>query len=149
VLATLPGEIRGMAPTRTSLIVTTDDFSTQIVDRTTGQVRPWIASGRIHAFAASYDLEVAAYLSATGTLELADLVAGEHWPIGKRELLPTVGNVTLSGDGRYIAAQLQVSNELHILRLELPATAAATAAWLDDLTNGVVAPGTTAVSWPR
>ena len=148
-LAALPGDIRSMVPTRSSLIVTTDDFSTIIVDRKTGQIRPWISSGRINAFAASYDRELAAYLTPGGTLEIADLVSGEHWPVGKRELLPPVGNVSLSGDGRHVAAQLQLTNELDLLPLALPETADATAAWLDDLTNGIVAPGTTAVSWPR
>ncbi len=149
VLAKLGGEIRGLVPTRSAFIVTTADFATSIVDHTTGQLRPWLPAGRVNAFSASHDRDIASYISATGTVAIGDLLAGEHWPIGKHELLPRARNIAMSGDGRHIAVQEEIMNSLMITELELPESADATAAWLDALTNAVVPPGSTTVTWPR
>jgi hypothetical protein len=84
------------------------------------------------------------YETSQNTPEILDLLVGTHWPLvrrGSRDLMYAM----ISDDGSQVVA-LDKST-LVAWKLDLPFGAAATKAWLDELTNATAELGPTTVTW--
>ncbi len=76
---------------------------------------------------------------------LFDLISGTHWPFIPDDRQLHTSAVRISRDGTKIAAQVDTS--FFVWNLALPATAAETRAWLDQLTNASADLGPSALTW--
>ncbi len=143
-VGTFPDVINSISYNRDLILATTRDHAGWVLDRSgklTGRIPAGVSDPQVSAFGS-----FAAFLDAYRNIEIVDLVSGEIWPIAPRDRWATTTHIHVSTDAKLIGALDDTG--LTFWRIDVPETAAATASWLDAITNATAEGGDTALAWP-
>ncbi len=147
MLGALPKAVADLAPgdpaTSARAIAFDVDGMTYIVELASGQITPSYALGS-SAAAMAADGGLVVSIDRTGNLEVVDPLMKQHWILAEAAGA-TFAFPRISPDGNRIVATTTAHAVL--FTLDLPATAAATATWLDRLTNAHAAIDNS-LTWP-
>ncbi|HEY1552612.1 MAG TPA: protein kinase family protein, partial [Kofleriaceae bacterium] len=124
------------------LAIASDGKATIVDTREPNHVQP--IAVEIAAPSLAHDASLAAMVTTSGSIELADPLASDHWQIAPRGRGMT--GVQISPDGRRVIAISD--NHLFAWTPALPDGVDATTRWLDGLTNAAIDRGpTAALEW--
>ena len=142
--AALPGPVLGTDSSGGAMIAQTADGTAYVVDLDQpNHLTGTIPSG-LHVFQVAPFAGVALFVKASGGMDIVDLVTGDRWPVTPG-WAPMYLDAKITPDAKLVSAL--EGGKLTFWQLELPATPADTAAWLDRLTNARADEGTSTLAW--
>jgi len=143
VHTTLPEAIEGLIPMAHHVLLRTRDGGTFTITHDVPAQVKTLPAGTVWGFFAG-EAELGITDSESGELAIVDVVSGTTWPAA----MPAHGTAVapqVSSSGR-LAGSI-IGPKLYIWDLDVPATAADTARWLDTLTNATAELGTSTLTF--
>jgi hypothetical protein len=145
--ATLPSPALDVVPfNTTAVVVITADHAAYLVSTAErNRVQATISAGvEFASLAGERGFAVATHDD--GRLEVVDLLGGAQWSLGRLNATVVHGAVQIDARGDLVVAQM-AQNELLLFPIDVPDSPAATARWLDELTNATTEHGPASLTW--